>query len=158
MIRQIVAIDSKRGIAKNGVQPWKIPADERYFQDQTKTRGGVVLMGRKTYTDVIHHPLADRQNFVLSRNPGLHLDGVSIVTDLQAFFAQHQDVWVIGGAAVYAQTFDLAEELYITKIEADLACDQFYPEYEDSFELVSQSVPYSQNGYSYSFCVYKRMR
>ena len=157
MIRHIVAIDSQRGIAKNGVQPWKIPEDEQYFQAQTKTHGGVVLMGRKTFA-IIRHALAERENFVLSRDANLQLVGATVVADLQSFLETHDDVWIIGGAEIFAQTLAAADELYITKIEADLGCDQFYPEYADTFELVSQSPVASQNGYKYAFCVYKRLK
>ena len=49
MIRHMVAIDSNRGIAKDGLQPWKLLTDEQYFREQTKHYGGIVLMGRKTF-------------------------------------------------------------------------------------------------------------
>jgi dihydrofolate reductase len=151
----MVACDSKRGIAKAGVQPWKLPTDEAYFQEETLSRGGVVLMGRKTF-EVIGRPLAGRRNLVLTTQT-TPIDGVELINDLAIFLRDYQgDVWIIGGATVFAQTLSKADELYITEIEADLGCDQFYPDYATGFALVSQSKPQRENGLQFTFCVYKR--
>jgi dihydrofolate reductase len=153
MIRHIVAIDSKRGIAKDGVQPWKLPADERYFTEQTKRFGGVVLMGRKTF-EVIGKPLPDRQNFVLTHDKTFDVVGVTRVDDLDEFFDEHPDVWVIGGAEVYELTLKRADELYVTEIAHDFSCDTFYPPY-DEFELSEKGIPLTENSLTYSFNIYK---
>lgn len=156
MIRLIAAIDWKRGIAKAGVQPWKIPADEHYFSQMTQSNGGIVLMGQKTF-DVIGHPLPERRNYVLTHQmkPG---DGVIYVQDLDKFFnEQTEDIWVIGGASVFEQTIVVADELYLTQIEADFACDQFFPEYEHVFELKSQSDLHTDNGFLFSYKVYGKL-
>ena len=93
MIRHIVACDREYGIAKHGTLPWKIPEDEQYFTDQTKTQGGVTLTGRATY-ETFNGPLEGRQNYVVTHRDD-PLPGAEIVHDLDAFFQQHpEDVWV----------------------------------------------------------------
>lgn len=154
MIRHIVAIDQKRGIAKDGVQPWKLPGDEQYFSDMTKTDGAIVLMGRTTF-EVIGRPLPGRQNFVATRKPGYEADGVTIVRNIEEFLEGHPDVWIIGGAQIYAATLALADELYITEIEADFACDVFYPEFAAKFELVEAGEPQYENGLDYRYDRYQ---
>lgn len=156
MIRHIVAIDSKRGIAKNGVQPWNLPVDEHYFSEQTKLHGGIVLMGRKTF-DVVG-PLPDRQNFVLTRDASFVAEGVEPVHDLKSFLSDYQDIWIIGGAQLYSETLSIADVLYITEIDANFQCDVFYPEYSNRFEQISDSGPKLENGVSFSFKVYKPHR
>jgi dihydrofolate reductase len=153
MIRHIVAFDTKQGIAKGGIQPWYIPDDEAFFQAETKKYGGKVLMGARTYV-AIKHPLRERENFVLTHD-ATPIPGAVVVNDLRKFLAEFQgDLWIIGGAEVFAQTLDVADELYITKIEADFRCDRIYPEYESKFGLSKQGAPKIQNGFRYQYEVY----
>ncbi len=153
MIRHIVAIDRKRGIAKDGVQPWKIPDDEQYFADMTKTHGANILVGSTTFR-LLRQPLAGRQNFVLTSHAE-PITGATVVNDLDKFLASlAEDVWIIGGARVYEQTLALADELYITTIDADFGCDTFYPEFEDDFSLQSRSEIKTQNNLRYTYDIY----
>lgn len=59
------------------------------------------------------------------------------------------------GAVSFEQTMDVADELYITKIDAEFGCDRFYPEYENKFDLVQESQPKSQNGFNFVYTVYR---
>jgi dihydrofolate reductase len=157
MIRLIVAHDQKRGIAKHGIQPWYLPEDEQYFNKQTTSHGAKVLVGRRTLLEVIGHPLKDRQNFVVSREQQAPQAGITFVSDLTAFLDKTKDdIWVIGGASVYEQTLSRADELYITSIEADFGCDQFFPAYDDSFTLTEKSDLHTQNGFIFSYQIYKK--
>lgn len=155
MIRHIVAFDMKQGFAKGGVIPWYIPDDEAFFTSESKKYGGNVLVGARTFK-TFKHPLPERNNFVLTHS-ATPIPGAVAVNDLQEFLANFtDDLWVIGGTVVFEQTLDIADELYITKIEADFRCDRFYPEYEDKFELVRESEPKTQNGFIYRYCLYKK--
>lgn len=155
MIRHIVAFDQKLGIAKNGGQPWNIPEDSQYFRDQTKSHGGQVLVGMTTFK-TFEHPLSDRTNFVVTHQTE-PIDGVIFVHDLPKFFAEVKgDIWVAGGASIFAQTLGVADELYITRIEADFGCDQFYTSFDETFSLALQSEEKQQNGFQYRFEVYVR--
>jgi len=102
MIRLIAAIDQKRGIAKNGTMPWKIPEDEAYFTDQTKKYGGHVLTGNKTFQLAYKdQPLAGRQNYLLTHDQ-TPIDNATLVNDLEQFLDEFKDkdLWVAGGANV----------------------------------------------------------
>ncbi|MEO8105586.1 MAG: dihydrofolate reductase [Candidatus Saccharibacteria bacterium] len=157
MIRLIAAIDQKRGIAKAGRQPWHIAPDEEYFRQQTTTRGARLLMGRKTLT-VMGRPLPGRTNYVLTHTPR-HMAGIIEVVELATLLTKDApDLWVIGGAEVFNQTISRADELYLTLIESDFGCDQFFPPYAAQFELFRQSSVHNAGGVSYSFAVYRRRR
>src|ERR1700727_3996055 len=132
MIRLIAALDSQRGIATDSGIPWKLPGDAAYFREMTSQ--GQILMGRATY-DEFASPLHDRDNFVLTRHPGPLRAGFHAVGSLDQLRATHpdQDIWVIGGAAVYAGTIKDAEELLITQVLADFHCTKFFPSYRDQF-------------------------
>ncbi|MDB5171099.1 MAG: dihydrofolate reductase, dihydrofolate reductase [Candidatus Saccharibacteria bacterium] len=159
MIRLIVAADQKRGIAKKGIQPWYIPEDEAYFGRQTKLHGAQVLVGSTTFK-TFSEPLAERTNYVLTRNTE-PVEGAVVVNNLDAFLEDHnnQDLWVIGGAAVFEQVMQSgkADELYVTHIEADFGCDQFFPAYEDAFVLREQSETRQQNGFRFSYAIYDKV-
>jgi dihydrofolate reductase len=155
MIRHIVAIDQANGLAKNGGMPWSIPEDEQYFTDQTKTHDGIILTGMRTYK-TFNEPLKDRTNYVLTHQTE-PLPGATVVHDIDAFFASTPgDIWVIGGAEVFTQTLDRADELYITRIEATFGCDRFYPEFLGGFTLASQSELRTQNGFLFRYEIYRR--
>lgn len=158
MIRLIAAIDRQRGIGKNGGQPWYLPEDEAYFTEQTKSHGSNVLVGSITF-QTFHGPLADRQNYLLTRSKD-EIDGVELVHDLEKFLRdfQERDLWVVGGANVFAQVMELgkADELYLTKIEADFGCQQFFPEYEADYSLVKQGDLHEQNGFIFAFTQYAK--
>jgi len=160
MIRLIVAMDKRRGIAKNSGQPWKLTEDEAYFTNQTKTHGGNILVGSTTFR-TFKDSLVDRHNYVLTHN-NEPIPGATLVHDLNQFLIDFndKDVWVVGGAAIYDEVIKAgrADELYITHIDADLNCDQFFPNYLDQFKLVEQSPPHHQNGLSYNFAIYRNVK
>lgn len=160
MIRLIVAIDRKNGLAKHGFMPWNIPEDEQYFTDQTKSRGGNVLTGATTFTNTYKKgPLAGRQNYILTHDP-VPIKGVTLVHDLEGLLNdfRHEDLWVAGGAAVFDQVMraSKADELYVTRIDADFGCDQFFPDYKQGFELVEESKIREQNGFKFTYAVYRK--
>jgi dihydrofolate reductase len=156
MIRLIAALDRRRGIGKHGGQPWSIPDDERYFSDKTKSLGGNILVGSTTFK-TFRGPLVDRHNFVLTSHDD-PLEGATLVHDLTQFLQDFadKDLWVVGGAKVFEQVIQAgrADELYLTHIDADFKCDQFFPDYEAAFKLVEQSDPYEQNGFHFTYARY----
>jgi dihydrofolate reductase len=160
MNRLIVAADRKLGLAKQGFQPWFIPDDEQYFTDQTKKYGGHVLYGSRTYElSLLRKPLEGRQNYLLTYDKA-PVEGVEVVNDLDRFLKdfQGQDLWVIGGANVFAQVMQAgkADELYVTHIEADFGCNQFFPEYDKGFKLAEKSDLCEENGFIYYYATYVR--
>lgn len=155
MIRLIAVIDRQKGIAKHGTIPWNIPSDERFFTEETKKYGGVTLTGRVTF-ETFKRPLVERQNFILTHQTE-PIVGVELVHDVDAFLDAHPDVWVIGGAEVFAQTIHRADELYLTPIDASFGCDRFLPEYENQFKLVSQSELQEENGFNFRYEVWCRV-
>jgi len=158
MIRLIAAIDRKRGLAKHGILPWFIPEDEKYFTDQTKTHGGHVLTGGTTFRSTYKsRPLVDRRNYILTHHEE-PIEGAELVRNLFKFLEdfQDKDLWIAGGAEVFEQVIQSgkADELYLTHIDADFRCDQFFPAYEGGFKLAEQSEPHEQNGFSFTYARY----
>lgn len=155
MIRHIAAIDSQRGIAKQGQLPWDLPADTAYYKRQVRSHGGVVLVAGATYRQM-RKPLPGLHNYVWTRDTKAPTSDAEKITNLDEFFRGHPDVWIIGGGQLYAATIDRAEELYITEIDHDFDCDTFYPDFISRFTPIATSPVHTENGLNYRFVRYQR--
>lgn len=155
MIRQIAAIDNKRGLAKNGQIPWKLPKDVARFRQLTLTKGANVLVGRATYESMGDY-LPNHNIYVVSHSDLKLKAGCVLVKDPVKFLSEFKDdIWVIGGAGIFAATINVADELYLTLVDGDFNCDQFFPEY-NNFKLQDTDGPYSENGLNFSFKLYAK--
>ena len=113
-------------------------------------------MGSGTYRE-LKKPFHDRVNYVVTRHDDVLRDKFEKVADADDFLDKaHDDVWVIGGAQLFASTIGRADELYITQIEQDFNCTKFFPEYKNDFTLADQSPPHEENGIKYRFEVWRR--
>ena len=156
MIRFIAALDSKNGIADEHGIPWqgKIPGDVAYFRE--KTIHGSVMMGGGWYKEQ-QKPLPERRNIVATSNPEKLRPGFEKAEDARKFLQNFKgDIWVGGGAGLFASTLDLADELYLTRIDKDFQCTKFFPDFEEKFSLKSDSKPVTENGITYKFQVWKK--
>ena len=116
MISLIVAMDKNRLIGLNGNLPWKIPEDLRHFKQTTL--GHTVVMGRKTF-ESIGRPLPHRENIVISRTLP-PTEGVTVVRSFsEALEKATNDVFIIGGADIYAMAMAVVDELVVTHIEEE---------------------------------------
>ena len=153
-------------VARNGVigagnrLPWHLPQDLRHFR--TLTSGHTVIMGRKTW-ESIGKPLPNRQNIVVSRQAGLHLDGAFVARSLDEALShaiRPEPVFVIGGEALYRSALPLADLLYLTEIERDFHGDARFPAFERAaWREVAREVrqPASDPGFAYHFATYERV-
>ncbi|MGH7238983.1 MAG: dihydrofolate reductase [Candidatus Saccharimonadales bacterium] len=155
MIRAIVAIDEKRGMADEQAIPWHLPSDQKYFVDKTAT--GIILMGYGTYLE-FKKPFHGRTNYVATTRTDQLREGFIPVANSRQFLVEaKEDVWNIGGAGLLSSTLDLNDELYITQLVGDFHCTKFLPEYRDKFTLASSTPPAMENGITYSFQIWKRL-
>jgi dihydrofolate reductase len=123
----VVATDDHGGIGLGGGLPWHLPEDLKRFK--ALTMGKPIVMGRRTH-DSIGRPLPGRHNIVISRQPGLRIEGCTVVDSLDAALAAAgpvPEVVVIGGADVYRLALPDAETLYLTRVHADVGADTFFP-------------------------------
>ena len=136
-MKAIAAMARNRVIGNAGIIPWHLPEDFRWFKQATL--GGAVLMGRKTF-DSIGRPLPGRLNLIVTRSEIVteSLD-VLPVRNLAAFRPEDyapREVWVCGGAEIYAQLLPRCTELFLSLLDRDAEGDTFFPAFEADFELV----------------------
>jgi dihydrofolate reductase len=155
MIRQIAALDARRGIATESGIPWHLPGDSAYFRRQTET--GAIVMGRATYEEFAT-PLHDRDNFVLTTTSAPLRPGFLAVSGLAQVRAARpdDDVWIVGGAGVYRETLADAAELFLTRVDGDFHCTKFFPPYEAAFALRTRDEGHRENGTTYHFETWAR--
>lgn len=153
----IVAIDKKRGIGCKNQLLYNIPDDLKRFRRITS--GHPVIMGYKTFLS-IGQPLPKRTNIVLSKDANLKIEGAFVFDSLikAIDFAKTKDrdeVFVIGGASIYAQAIGLADRLYITVIDANKPADTFFPDYSEFRKIISEETS-SYKDLHYKYLILER--
>ena len=163
MISLIVAIAHDNVIGRSNDLPWYLPADLKHFK--TMTTGHTVIMGHKTYDSIatrLGGPLPDRHNVIVTRNEDLIVPGATVAHSLEVALAENEngEVFVIGGAEIYAQSLPHADKLYVTEVDADIiGGDTFFPAIDPTMWRETSREAHSKddrNEYDYAFVTYER--
>ena len=141
-------------IGKEGALPWHLPEDLAHFK--RTTLGCPVIMGRKTWDSLPpkFRPLPGRTNIVITRQPNWHENGAQTAQGLREALQlceQFPDVWVIGGAQLYALAAPLASTAIVTEIHTDFEGDAFAPTLGANWHETARERHTAVNGLSYSF-------
>lgn len=152
----IVAMARDRAIGRDGDMVFHIREDLRRFRDLTM--GHPVVMGRRTFESLPKGALPGRRNIVITRNRGYAAPGIETVGSLEAALRLAGDVpevFVIGGAAVYAEALPLASRLCLTVADATYPdADTRFPAYDPAeWHVVAESAPATdpRSGLTYRF-------
>ena len=143
----IYAIDSKNGLSKNAVIPWKSKKDMSFFMN--KTINNIVIMGKNTYFSIPkqHRPLKNRLNIVCTSNPHVYdvdeteksnvifTDNISIheeiLTNTSKYYNRYKflnndfKIFIIGGKTIYDHFIPLCSKIWVTRLKSDYECDLF---------------------------------
>ncbi len=156
----IAAVARNRAIGKDNKLLWNLPEDMRHFREATG--GATVIMGRKTWESLPprFRPLPGRRNIIVSRQPFYPAEGAEIAPSLPAALSlasSEQNVFVIGGAALYAQALPLAQQMILTEVDLAPEADAFFPEFSSREWRETQRQPgQSANGLAFAFVTYQR--
>jgi dihydrofolate reductase len=140
-------------IGKNNTLPWHLPEDLAHFKQTTL--GQPVVMGRKTWDSLPpkFRPLPGRTNIVVTRQRDWHAEGAVALHSIEEAL-QHcpgdAQIWVIGGAEVYAQAMPLASRAVVTEIDADYEGDAFAPTFDAHWQEAARTHHVAANGLHYS--------
>jgi dihydrofolate reductase len=147
-------------IGANGDMPWRLPEDLAHFK--ATTLGAPVVMGRKTWDSIPpkFRPLPGRRNLVITRQTDWRADGAEVAHSLDEALARLHDeaeVWVMGGAQIYAQAQSLAQRAVVTEIDANFAGDAFAPQLDGAWRETQRSArQLSRGGLAYCFVTWER--
>ena len=126
----VVAMGSDGVIGVNGDMPWHLPADLAHFK--AVTLGHPMIMGRRTY-ESIGRPLPGRTTIVVTHQETWEADGVETALDfdeaLEKARGLDEDVFVVGGAQIYAEALNrgIVDELVVTRIDFAPDGDTYFP-------------------------------
>ena len=161
MTLSLIASVARNGtIGRGSALVWDEPADKKFFKRTTV--GCPVVMGRKTWDSLPprFRPLPGRRNVVVSRQGGWQAAGAEVAHELDdalALVADAPRVFVIGGAHLYEQALEKADELVLTEIDREIEGDVFFPRWErEAFEEVSSEPRVTADGAKYRFVIYRR--
>jgi len=157
-INLIAAIGKKMELGFQNQLLCHLPADLKHFK--SLTIGHTVVMGRKTWDSLPIKPLPNRRNLVLTSNRNLHFEGAEPIYSPEELLAQindQEEVFIIGGASVYKTFINIAQKLYITRIEGTFEADVYFPKIDTSrWQLVEETYISNddKNPYSMIFQTY----
>ena len=140
MISIIVAVAKNGVIGDKNSLLWHITEDMRFFRQTTS--GHPVIMGRKTY-ESLGRPLPNRTNVVISRTID-QIEGCTVVRSLEEaikMFPSEEEVFIIGGAQIYALALAIADRFYLTRVECEYEGDTSFPAWdEQQWRLTSRQA------------------
>lgn len=129
MLSIIVAVAQNGVIGDRNALLWHISEDLRHFK--TLTLGHPIVIGRKTY-ESLGRPLPGRRNVVVTRQE-VAIAGCTVVHSLDeavALFPAEEEVFVIGGAQIYAEALPRADRFYLTRVWHDYEGDTRFPAWD----------------------------
>lgn len=154
----LIAARARNGvIGQNNQLPWHLPEDLKHFRQQTL--GHTVLLGRKTW-ESIGRPLPGRTMVVISRQPLTLPEGVEQARSLDEAIARHAseaEVFVMGGAQIYALSWPLADRAIFTEVDLAPEGDAWLDAPDPAqWEETSRESHTSADGVGYAFAEYRR--
>lgn len=159
-ISAIAVTNKNRAIGFKNKLLWNIPPDLAHFKKITA--GHTIIMGGNTFLS-LGRPLPNRVNVVITNIPDFKAPGCLVVFSLEEALERakaeeeklqndHKEIFIIGGASIYAQLLPFAEKLYLTIVDDEPAeVDTYFPDYSDFKNLASESEPQEFNGIKFKF-------
>jgi dihydrofolate reductase len=146
ILSALVAMSKNRVIGADNKLPWDLPEDMAFFREQSK--GSIMIMGRKTF-DSMGRVLPGRFHIVITRTPQAVVshERVLAVTSLAEALEQarlklslyRDEVFLIGGAEIFAQGLDSCDKIYLTVIDMNVEGQSLFPKIPaQKFRLASQ--------------------
>ena len=159
-VNLILARAANGVIGAGGSMPWYLPEDLAHLKRQTM--GCPVIMGRKTWDSLParFRPLPGRHNIVVTRQADWNEKGAQRAPSLRealSFCEQTAEVWIIGGAQIYAQALPLAQRAVVTEIEQAFDGDAHAPVFDPAQWRETARDPHvAASGLHYSFVTLER--
>lgn len=163
IISIIAAMGENRVIGKNNSMMWNLPEEYQYFKNTTL--GHHIINGRKNF-EAIGRALPGRVNLVVTRNAEyVAKDCLLFSTIGEAIeFARVQnekEVFICGGGQIYQETIELADRIYLTKVNFKENGDVYFPEFDEakfSKKLVKSKNADDRNKYSWDAFLFERIK
>ena len=164
LISLVVAASTNNAIGLDNKLLWHLPNDLKFFKKVTWALP--VIMGRKTFEALAGKPLNGRLNIVISRQKDFSAAGIIVVNSIEnaikhATAEGYKEVNIIGGGEIYKQSMDIADRIFLTRIDAVLSADTYFPQIDlEKWKLTSEnSFPQDEkHAYSYHFQLWEKIK
>lgn len=134
----ISAMGRNRVIGSGDGMPWEVPEEYQHFLDTTRDQ--TIIIGRKSF-EIFGPTLTCQHCIVLSRSDQ-QIENASVVQSfddaIKLATAIGTDVYVAGGATIYAMAIQKADRMLLSYIEGDFEGDAFFPEIPDRWTITSR--------------------
>ena len=132
IISIIAAMDRNRGIGVDNKLPWRLSIDLKRFRELTM--GHHIIVGRKTF-ESIGRPLPGRRMIVVTRDGNYKAEGCDVAHSVEdainlARERGESELFICGGGEIYSQSIGIADRMYLTLVDAEVAADTFFPEFD----------------------------
>lgn len=163
-MKLIVAVDKNWAIGYRNELLVSIPADMRFFKDQTT--GKVVVMGKNTLESFPGgKALKNRVNIVIALEKSYKAPDAIVVNSIEDAIAEASkydtdDVYVIGGASIYKQMLQFCDTAYVTKIDHAYVADTYFPnlDEDESWQMTEISEEQTYYDLEYRFTKYEKIK
>ena len=155
----IVAMARNRVIGTNKEIPWHLPGELKMFK--AITMGHHIIMGRNTW-ESIGRLLPGRTTVIVTRRRDYQVPGAIVVDSLDAAIAacrNDDEIFIIGGAQLYAAALPRVDRIYLTQVDADIEGDTLMPQFDLAQWREHSSQAFAadeKNPYNYKLTVYDR--
>ncbi len=160
----IWAEDQNQLIGKEMGLPWSLPADLQHFKQTTM--GHNILMGRKTFDGMGKRVLPGRTSIILTRDRDYRMDHPNVLVFhsieevLDWYRQQDKNLYITGGAEIYALFSPYLDQVIKTEIDGQFEGDTHFPEDFDwtGFETISVNhfAKDEKNAYDFTVRVMER--
>ncbi len=164
VISLVVAAARNNVIGKNNQLLWHLPNDLRYFKNTTWAMP--VIMGRKTFESMKKKPLTGRINIIVSRQKDIQASTgtITIASSFEEAIQISSDTdckltFVIGGGEIYRAALPLAKRIHLTRVEAELEGDTFFPGMDPrewELKYLKEYQADEKHAFPYSFQLWER--
>ncbi|MBI4189913.1 MAG: dihydrofolate reductase [Betaproteobacteria bacterium] len=148
-----------RVIGANNAIPWRLPGELKMFK--TITMGHHIIMGRNTW-ESIGQLLPGRTTVIVTRQRGYQAPGAIVARSLDEAIAacgNDDELFVIGGAQLYAAALPCANRIYLTVVDAEVEGDTLMPQFDLTQWREHSSQAFAadaRNPYDYKLTIYDR--
>ncbi len=158
MLCVILAIADNGVIGKDNDLPWRLSADLKRFK--ALTTGHTIIMGRRTW-ESLGRPLPERRSIVVTRQSDYVAQGADVAHSLDdaVALAGEDEVFVIGGRALFDEALPRADRLYLTRVHASVDGDVRFGPIDLTRWRLTESTSHAsdeRNEHDMTFEVYER--
>lgn len=163
-MKLIAAVDKNWAIGKNNSLLVSIPADKKFFRQETS--GKVVVLGRKTLETFPQGlPLKNRINIIMSTNPNYKVKDAIVVHSKEELLEELKKypsdmVYIIGGESIYRMMLPYCDVAHITRIDHEYEADAYFPNLDETgeWEITADSEEQTYFDLAYEFVKYERRK